>query len=80
MEAVLTVHNAAMLKKMIKFVSVRASQVASKSSNVTEGAVETGDAQKQQELNAAVQEFVSQAAPSVCTASAQEAVNDQEEW
>jgi Holliday junction resolvase-like predicted endonuclease len=83
MEAVLTVHNAAMLKKMIKFVSVRASQVASKSSNVTEGAVETGDAQKQQELNAAVQEFVSQAAgvpASAGMASAQEAVNDQEEW
>jgi len=33
-EAVLEVHNAAALKKMIKFVSVRASEVASKSANV----------------------------------------------
>ncbi|MCL2042507.1 MAG: VWA domain-containing protein [Treponema sp.] len=34
MESVLEVHNAAMLRKMIKFVSVRASQVASKSVQV----------------------------------------------
>jgi uncharacterized protein YegL len=55
MEAVLEVHNAAMLKKMIKFVSVRASQVPSKSSNVGEsGGVA---AQKQEELNTALQDF-----------------------
>jgi uncharacterized protein YegL len=78
MEAVLTVHNAAMLKKMIKFVSVRASQVASKSSNVTEGAADNGDAQKQEELNAAVQEFAAEEA-SVASSSGS-AVNDQEDW
>jgi uncharacterized protein YegL len=55
MEAVLEVHNAAMLKKMIKFISVRASQVASKSSNV--GDAGNGDDQKQAELNAALQDF-----------------------
>jgi hypothetical protein len=55
-EAVLEVHNKAMLKKMIKFVSVRASQVASKSSNVNGGA-DTGDGQKQAELNAALRDF-----------------------
>ncbi|MCL2433664.1 MAG: VWA domain-containing protein [Clostridia bacterium] len=36
-EAVLEVHNAAMLRKMIKFVSVRASEVASRSANVGSG-------------------------------------------
>jgi uncharacterized protein YegL len=80
MEAVLTVHSAAMLKKMIRFVSVRASQVASKSSNVTEGAVDSGDEQKQQELNVAIQEYVADAASSAGVESAQAAVNDQEEW
>jgi hypothetical protein len=57
MEAVLEVHNSAMLKKMIKFVSVRASQVASKSSNVNEGGAAAGDEAKQAELNAALSEF-----------------------
>jgi uncharacterized protein YegL len=80
MEAVLTVHSAAMLKKMIKFVSVRASQVASKSSNVTEGEADTGDAQKQQELNAAVQEFAAESGAYAGAEPAQAAVNDQEEW
>jgi uncharacterized protein YegL len=79
MEAVLTVHNAAMLKKMIKFVSVRASQVASKSSNVNAEAADTGDEQKQQELNAAVQEFAAEAAHAGVE-SAEAADNDQEEW
>jgi uncharacterized protein YegL len=36
-EAVLVVHSAAMLRKMIKFVSVRASEVASRSANVGTG-------------------------------------------
>jgi uncharacterized protein YegL len=57
MEAVLETHSAAMLKKMIKFVSVRASQVASKSSNVSDSQTDMGDEQKQQELNSALQEF-----------------------
>jgi uncharacterized protein YegL len=79
MEAVLTVHNAATLKKMIKFVSVRASQVASRSanvqsSNVTEAgaAAEVGDEAKQQELNTALQEFNAEVA--------QAPENDQEDW
>jgi len=58
MEAVLETHNAATLKKMIKFVSVRASQVASKSSNVGDFSQEAGYEQKQQELNSNLQEFV----------------------
>jgi len=68
MEAVLEVHNAAMLKKMVKFVSVRASQVASKSSTV--GAV--SEEVKQEELNASLQEFAEEAvaAPD----------NDQADW
>ena len=59
MEAVLEVHNTAMLKKMIKFVSVRASQVASKSSNVggDNSGADTGDEQKQQELNVSLAEL-----------------------
>jgi uncharacterized protein YegL len=60
-ESVLTVHSAAMLKKMINFVSVRASQVASKSSNVSDSPTDTGDEQKQAELNASLQEFVEEA-------------------
>jgi uncharacterized protein YegL len=66
-EAVLMVHNAAALKKMIKFVSVRASQVASKSSNA--GAF-AGDEQKQVELNEALKEFSVEIAND----------GDQEEW
>ncbi|MCL2442882.1 MAG: VWA domain-containing protein [Treponema sp.] len=71
MEAVLEVHNASMLKKMIKFVSVTASKVASKSSNVTD-AVEADDEQKQQELNANLQEFQEEVALSPD--------NDQSDW
>jgi len=62
MEAVLETHNAATLKKMIKFVSVRASQVASKSSNVGDANSDLGDEQKQQELNANLQEFTQEIA------------------
>jgi uncharacterized protein YegL len=56
---VIEVHNAAMLKKMIKFVSVRASQVASKSSNVGAGGTQTegGDETKQAEVTQALREF-----------------------
>jgi len=62
-EAVLETHNAATLKKMIKFVSVRASQVASKSANVAGGGSSAdGDEQKQQELNASLVEFKSEIA------------------
>jgi uncharacterized protein YegL len=72
MEAVLETRNAATLKKMIKFVSVRASQVASKSSNVSDAAADLGDEQKQQELNAHLQELKEDiaAAPD----------NDQTDW
>lgn len=72
MEAVLETHSAVMLKKMIKFVSVRASQVASKSSNVSDSTVDMGDEQKQEELNTSLQEFVEDAA------AAPE--NDQGDW
>jgi uncharacterized protein YegL len=80
MEAVLTVHNAAALKKMIKFVSVRASQVASQSSNVGSFTAATdlpagtteGDYAKQQQLNNAVQQFAAETAASPD--------NDQEDW
>jgi hypothetical protein len=61
-----------MLKKMIKFVSVRASQVASKSSNVSDSDKDLGDEEKQQELNASLSEFKEEvaAAPD----------NDQLDW
>jgi len=55
-ESVLEVHNTAMLKRMIKFVSIRASQVASKNTNVGD----LGDAQKQQELNTSLQDFIAE--------------------
>ena len=72
MEAVLETHSAAMLKKMIKFVSVRASQVASKSSNVSDSDVDLGDEQKQHELNASLQELNEEIASSPD--------NDQADW
>jgi len=50
-ETVLEVHTPAMLIKMIKFVSVRASQVASKSSNAVDPSQgDVGDQAKQNEL------------------------------
>jgi len=50
-ETVVEVHNKAMLIKMIKFVSVRASQVASKSSHAVDPSQgDTGDQAKQNEL------------------------------
>jgi uncharacterized protein YegL len=72
MEAVLETHNAATLKKMIKFVSVRSSQIASKSSNVTDTADDLGDEQKQQEVNASIQELKEE----IATAPD----NDQTDW
>ena len=72
MEAVLETRSAAMLKKMIKFVSVRASQVASKSSNANDSGTDWGDEQKQEELNANLQEFKEDAAASTDY--------DQEDW
>jgi uncharacterized protein YegL len=72
MEAVLEAHNTAMLKKMIKFVSVRASQVASKSADIG-GSTDDGDEQKQQELNTNLQEFQEEE-----TAAAPD--NDQDDW
>jgi uncharacterized protein YegL len=75
-EAVLETHNAATLKKMIKFVSVRASQVASKSSNVgdpgADAGADAGDEQKQQELNANLNELKDEIAAAP--------VNDQWDW
>ncbi|MCL1994244.1 MAG: VWA domain-containing protein [Spirochaetes bacterium] len=71
-ESVLEVHNKAMLKKMIRFVSVSASRIASKSSNVGGGAADMGDEQKQQDFNEAAQEF------KVDAAAAPD--NDQQEW
>ena len=57
MEAVLETQSAATLKKMIKFVSVRASQIASKSTNAASDGEDWGDTQKQYELNTSLQEF-----------------------
>ncbi|MDR2392699.1 MAG: VWA domain-containing protein [Treponema sp.] len=63
MEAVLETHSTAVLKKMIKFVSIRASQVASKSSGVSDSqGGDMGDEQKQAELNTALQEFTKEVA------------------
>ncbi|MDR1895016.1 MAG: VWA domain-containing protein [Spirochaetales bacterium] len=68
-ESVLDVHNAAMLKRMIKFVSVRASQVASRSVQVQapsgavadpSGAPVFETTAKQQELNAQLAEIAAE--------------------
>ena len=72
MESVVEVRNAVGLKKIIKFVSVRASQVASKSSNISDSQVDMGDEQKQEELNTDVQEYTEELAS--------EPENDQEDW
>jgi uncharacterized protein YegL len=70
-EAVLETHGAAMLKRMLTFLSVRSSQVATESSKTGDSAAD-GDKQKQQEINAAIQEFKED------VASAPE--NDQKDW
>jgi uncharacterized protein YegL len=58
-ETVVEVHNSATLMKMIKFVSVRASQVASKSSNAGDPSQShTGDQGKQDELGKKIGDFV----------------------
>jgi len=58
MEAVLEIHNAAVLMKAIKFVSIRASQIASKSSHASEEGKDLGDDQKQEDLIASLKEFI----------------------
>ena len=63
-EAVMEVHNSAMLMKMIKFVSVRASQVASKSSNAVDPSNDTSDQAKQNELVQNLNEFKEEQAAS----------------
>jgi len=57
-ETVLEAHNSKMLMKIISFVSVRASQVASKSSNAVDPSQgDVGDKAKQDELGKEMQEF-----------------------
>jgi len=68
MEGVLETHKAEILKKMIKFVSVRASQIASKSSDAIDG----GDERKQVEVNDSIQELNQEIAASPD--------NDQKDW
>ncbi|MDR3139184.1 MAG: hypothetical protein LBT95_05865 [Treponema sp.] len=72
MEAVLEASNRGMLKKMIKFLSIRSSEVGSKSSNVGDSSTDMGDEQKQKELNDSLQEFAENAAS--------EPENDQKDW
>jgi uncharacterized protein YegL len=57
MESVLEVHTPAMLKRVIQFVAVTSSQVASRSSNTSNSQTDMGDEQKQQEANRAFQDF-----------------------
>ena len=71
-EAVLKTSNAATLKKMIKFVSVRSSQIASKSSNVSDEGKDLGDEAKQQELVESLNELKEEIAESPD--------NDQADW
>ena len=70
MESVLEVHNKAMLKKMIRFVSVSASRIGSKSSNISDSGADMGDEQKQIDLNKSLQEYAAEPDPS----------DDQEVW
>jgi uncharacterized protein YegL len=72
-ETVLEVHNKAMLMKMIKFVSVRASQVASKTTNAIDPSQgDTGDQEKQNELIKNLNELKEDAAGDPAA--------DQEDW
>jgi uncharacterized protein YegL len=72
-ESVLEAHNVAALKKMIKFVSVTASQVASKSTNAGDvDGGEVSDDQKQKEVEAALADLKEEVA--------QEPENDQDDW
>ena len=56
MESVLEVHNSAMLKKMVKFVSLRSSQIASRSIQAAVQENDSGEPVKQQILNAQIAE------------------------
>jgi uncharacterized protein YegL len=72
-ETVLEVHNKSMLMKMIKFVSVRASQVASKSSNAVDPSQgDVGNQAKQDELIENLNEFKEEIASDPAA--------DQEDW
>jgi uncharacterized protein YegL len=72
-ETVIDVKNKAMLIKMIKFVSVRASQVASKNTNAIDPAQDdTGDQAKQAELIQNLEEIKEEIAS--------DPVADQEDW
>jgi uncharacterized protein YegL len=51
MESVLEAHNPAALKKVIEFVAVTSSKVASKSSNTSNSQTDMGDKKKQEDLN-----------------------------
>lgn len=51
LEAVLQAHSAAVLKKMIKFVSVRSSEVVSKSSNTSIDGADTGSSKQTEFIN-----------------------------
>jgi len=58
-ETVIEVHNSKVLGKMIQFVSVRASQVASKSSHAVDPAAgDVGDGAKTEEMIENIEEFV----------------------
>ena len=71
-EAVLEVHNAAALKKMIKFVSVRASEVVSKSSNAGSG--DGGSDSKQADFIEELKEI------KVEVATSSDVTGDDDEW
>lgn len=55
-ETVISIHNKSQLHKMIRFVSVRASQIASKSSSIKEDTSDSGVTSKQQEVIDALKE------------------------
>jgi len=73
LETVLEVHNKAMLIKMIKFVSVRTSQVASKNASVVDpSSSDSGDQEKQNELIQNLNELKEE--------TASDPAADQEDW
>ncbi len=56
-ETVISIHNKSQLQKMIRFVSVRASQIASKSSSIKESSSDSGVSSKQQEVIEALKDI-----------------------
>jgi len=64
MERVIEVHNAKVLKQMIKFVSINATKFGTKGGKVDDSGNDTGEEQKQEEFDSIIQDYQEEMADS----------------